>query len=62
MSLSPKRWARVQEMFHAALERPDGTRASYVAEACGDDAELLEEVMSLLEAHERDGQIKPTRS
>ena len=38
MSLSPKRWARVQEVFHAALERPEGTRASYVADACGDDA------------------------
>ena len=57
MSLSPKRWARVQEMFHAALERPDGTRASYVADACGDDTELLEEVMSLLEAHEHDAPI-----
>ncbi len=57
MSLSPKRWARVQEVFHAALERPEGTRASYVADACGDDTELLEEVMSLLEAHEHDAPI-----
>ncbi len=54
MSLSARRWARVQEVFHAALERPEGTRASYVSDACGDDKELLEEVTSLLEAHERD--------
>ena len=33
------------------LERPVEARAAFVAEACGDDAELSGEIMSRLEVH-----------
>jgi len=42
------RWQRVEECYHAALERPPGDRAGFVAQACAGDAELRREVESLL--------------
>jgi hypothetical protein len=33
-------WLRVEEIFHAALERPQVARPSFLDEACGEDAEL----------------------
>jgi len=47
-------WARVQEIFHQALERPAAARDLYLAEACLGDAELEASVRSLLDAHEDD--------
>ena len=44
------RWERVQQAFHDALDRPAGARRAFVADACADDPELAEEVLSLLEA------------
>ena len=44
------RWRRVEEIFHQALERPDGERSSWLDSTCGDDAELRSEVASLLES------------
>ncbi|MGQ0723549.1 MAG: tetratricopeptide repeat protein [Candidatus Eiseniibacteriota bacterium] len=44
------RWERVQQIFAAALERPDESRDSFVREACGEDEALLAEVRSLLAA------------
>jgi serine/threonine-protein kinase len=49
------RWAQVQEVFHAALERPPAERTRHLDEACGDDAELRAEVELLLAAHEGPG-------
>ena len=43
------RWSATERIFHAALERPVETRAAFVAEACGDDAELRRDVQSLLD-------------
>ena len=48
-------WRRVNDLFHAALERPDGERASFVAARAGEDEALRDEVLSLIEAHERAG-------
>lgn len=57
MTLSPGRdandpssdhWRRVESLCHAALARPAGERAAFLAEACGDDAALRAEVASLL--------------
>jgi serine/threonine protein kinase len=45
-------WERVKEVFTAALEQPDVSRAQFVVESCGDDASLLAEVESLLAAYE----------
>ena len=41
-------------VFVDALERPSEERSAYVAQACGSDAELVQEVQSLLAAHDGD--------
>jgi len=48
-------WRRVNELFHAALDRPSAERASFVAERAGANTVLRDEVLSLIEAHERAG-------
>jgi serine/threonine protein kinase/tetratricopeptide (TPR) repeat protein len=40
--------SRVEELFHAALERDPEDRAAFLTEACGDDPLLEEDVKSLL--------------
>ena len=42
------RWERVNELVNQALDRPAAEREAWLRAECGDDAELLEEVMSLL--------------
>jgi non-specific serine/threonine protein kinase/serine/threonine-protein kinase len=48
------RWARAKALFHEALERPDATRAAWLAAACEGDAALHAEVAALLDAHAAD--------
>jgi serine/threonine protein kinase len=48
---SSERWARVKEIFHAALEREEKERPEFVAKACGADEELCREIESLLREH-----------
>jgi predicted Ser/Thr protein kinase len=48
-------WRRANDLFHAALERPAGDRAPFVAAQAGEDEALRDEVLSLIEAHERAG-------
>jgi serine/threonine protein kinase/cytochrome c-type biogenesis protein CcmH/NrfG len=43
-----KRGERIRELYEAALTRPPGERASYVARVAGDDTELRERVEALL--------------
>ena len=43
-------WRRVEETFYAALDQPETHRQQWLAEACGDDAELLAEVQGMLQA------------
>jgi tRNA A-37 threonylcarbamoyl transferase component Bud32 len=47
-SADPIRWARAQDIFHAALNTPPEDREGYVQAACADDAGLQAEVLSLL--------------
>ncbi len=49
----PARWARVNDLFHRALDAPDAARAAFVARECGGDRQLHDEVISLLAAHAR---------
>jgi tetratricopeptide (TPR) repeat protein/predicted Ser/Thr protein kinase len=51
--VSDPRHARVAALFAAALARPFPARAPFLLDAAGGDAELLDEVRSLLEHHER---------
>ena len=48
MEKTPDRWAHLDRLYHAALARPAHERASFLAEACGDDEELRREIDSLL--------------
>ncbi len=43
-------WDRIQEIYHAALAIPRSEWGAFVAQACGNDADLLLEVCSLLKA------------
>ena len=46
-------WQRASAIFDKALELPEAERDAWIADACGQDEELLGEVRSLLAAHGR---------
>ena len=46
--MDAERWRRVNELFHAALERDPAGRDDFLAEACAGDEALRAEVSSLL--------------
>ena len=50
-------WKNVKEIFLEATERPFDERATFIAEKCGEDTELLNEVQSLLASHDSDTQF-----
>ena len=43
-------WQRIAELFAAALEQPTGGREAFLEQYCGDDIELREAVIELLNA------------
>lgn len=50
--MNQEEWLRVKEIFHAALEQETSRRRDFLSAACAGDAELRQEVESLLQAHE----------
>jgi len=46
--MSPERLVQIEELYHSALEYEPAKRAAFLADACGDDSDLLHEVSSLL--------------
>jgi serine/threonine-protein kinase len=46
--VTPERWAEIKELFAQAMERPVLERMPFVDHACGGDADLRDEVASLL--------------
>jgi serine/threonine-protein kinase len=50
--MDAQRWQRVNDLFQAALERPSEERMRFLAEACGDDQKLYDEVASLVNSHD----------
>ena len=46
--MTPERWQRVEELYHAARSRPTGERVAFLASACPDDDALRRNVESLL--------------
>lgn len=50
--MTPERWQQIKQLFQAAIERDKSARAAFLKTACNDDPELLQEVESLLAAHE----------
>ena len=47
-SMTPERWRRVEELYHAALTTAVGDRAAFLARQCTGDDALRREVESLL--------------
>ena len=45
-------WQRVKDIFSSALEREPAQRSAFLAEACGEDGALRQEVESLLASHQ----------
>jgi eukaryotic-like serine/threonine-protein kinase len=50
-----ERWKRVDELLQAALRVSPEQQQAFLRQQCGDDAELLEEVRSLLASHRQAG-------
>ena len=48
--MSRERWSKIEELFHSALQRDPSARMAFLAEACGGDVSLREEVDALLAA------------
>jgi serine/threonine-protein kinase len=46
--MTPERWKRVEELYHAARAWPSGDRAAFLADRCRDDDALRRDVESLL--------------
>ena len=46
--MNQERWAKIEEIYNAALSLPAGERLAYLPGVCGDDVALREEVESLL--------------
>jgi len=42
-------WQRIQEIFHRAVELPPAEQAAFVKTACGDDEQILSDVMAMLQ-------------
>jgi serine/threonine protein kinase len=49
--MDAERWKRVDELLQAALQLPADQQPEFLRLACGDDAELRQEVSSLLRSH-----------
>jgi len=52
--VTPERWRQVKDVLASALEREPEQRERFVAEACGDDADLRGAVESLIRADAHD--------
>ncbi|TXS94173.1 serine/threonine protein kinase [Parahaliea maris] len=46
--MSSELWADMERLFHAALELPPGKRAAFLERECGDNRDLLDAVLELL--------------
>jgi serine/threonine-protein kinase len=53
-------WAKIDAIFHAALERPQEQRSAFLEQTCGGDRDLLREVEQLLVQDENSTAIVDT--
>src|SRR5262245_4057877 len=60
--MTPEQWVRIEHLYHAALEHEPGERASFLEQACPDDAALRRAVESLLEHHRKAQHFLETRA
>jgi hypothetical protein len=47
--MTPERWERIQVLYHAARTLPESDRAQFLADSCGGDVTLEQEVQELLD-------------
>src|SRR5437867_2526328 len=52
--MTPERWQQINQLFHSALECDPSRRAAFLADACAGDADLKEQIESLLQSHEEE--------
>jgi serine/threonine-protein kinase len=55
--MTPERYRKIGELFHAALELEADERAAFFERECAGDAELRREVESLIRSHEGGGGV-----
>ena len=55
--MNPERWKQVREIFDKAISLPEAGRSALLHTACDGDAELRQEVESLLRSHQEAGSI-----
>jgi len=55
--MSSGRWQKINNLFHEAVNRDPEERAVFLADACGEDLELLADVERLVSSHERAGEF-----
>jgi tetratricopeptide (TPR) repeat protein len=53
--MTPERWQRASELFHAALELPQSRVDEFLRAECGDDTELYDVVHGMIQARSRSG-------
>src|SRR5947208_2917402 len=53
--MEPGRWARITDIYHAAIARPPKERASFVGQECNGDESLRKQVEAMVKSHERSG-------
>ena len=58
--MSQDRWHRVEDLFHAALERPLESRRAFLDEACSDDGDLRRQIEFLISKEEQAGSFLET--
>jgi eukaryotic-like serine/threonine-protein kinase len=51
--MNSARWERIQALFHDAVDLPADARDVFLRHACGDDLELMSEVVAAIEEDER---------
>jgi serine/threonine protein kinase/Tol biopolymer transport system component len=51
--MNPERWRKLDQLFHATLERDPDERTAFVVEACEGDDELRRELESMIAHHEQ---------
>src|SRR5262245_39162669 len=51
--MTSDRWLRIENLYHAVLERSAEQRGLFLSEVCREDESLRQEVESLLAFHER---------
>ena len=51
------RWERMQALFHQTADLPHGEQQAFLKSACGGDAQLMADVMAMLDADAREASV-----